>query len=165
MLGEIVNEHAPARLDDDTADIKIGAYLDAVDDLPAWAIREAMRRWRRGEVSGDARDLDFAPKPPRLRRLAQSIAATASGQAIRLQRILDAQPEDEMPEEARAENQKRLVAVLKDIGEPAIEPAGSAAAERAQARRELNERILAVEAERKARIAERDAAESEAIDV
>lgn len=93
-LGELVTEYASARLDEDTAAIKIDAYRDAVEDLPAWAVREAVRRWRRGDVSGDPKDLEFAPRPSRLRRIAQSIAATATGQALRLQRILEAEPDD-----------------------------------------------------------------------
>jgi hypothetical protein len=156
IIAELVTEYAPARLDEDTADIKIGAYRDAVDELPAWAVREAVRRWRRGEVSGDSRDLDFAPKPARLRRLAQSIAATATGQAIRLQRLLDAEPEDELTEAAMAENQKRFTALLADVSSPAPVTTGTDAADRAQARRDLAERLERAESERKARIAQRE---------
>lgn len=110
-IGQLVAEHAPARLDEDTAAVKIDAYEDAVGDLPAWAIREAIRRWRRGEVSGaTADDLRFAPKPAKLRDIARGIAAVATGQAIRLQRILDAEPAEELTDAQRAEMQRRLAA-------------------------------------------------------
>lgn len=157
ILGELVAEYATARLDADTADIKIGAYRDAVEDLPAWAVREAIRRWRRGDVSGDTRDLDFAPKPARLRRLAEGIAATASGQAIRLRRILAAEAEEPVSEAQAAENQRRYAEALKEAGVPDVQPAGSEAAERAEARRLLALRFAEAEADRKAKIAERAA--------
>jgi hypothetical protein len=141
ILGELVNEHAPSRLDDDTADIKIGAYLDAVGDLPAWAIREAVRRWRRGDVSGDARDLDFAPKPARLRRLADSIRMVATGQAARLQRILDAEAEDELSDADLKANSARMSRLLADLtkSENRTPEAGSAHADRLQALSTLRE--------------------------
>lgn len=157
ILGELVAEYATARLDADTADIKIGAYRDAVEDLPAWAVREAIRRWRRGDVSGDTRDLDFAPKPARLRRLAEGIAATASGQAIRLRRILAAEAEEPVSEAQAAENQRRYAEALKEAGVPDVQPAGSEAAERAEDRRLLAQRFAEAEADRKAKIAERAA--------
>lgn len=122
ILAELVNEHAPSRLDDDTADIKIGAYLDAVGDLPAWTIREAVRRWRRGDVSGDRKDLDFAPKPARLRRIAEGIRMVASGQAMRLQRILDAEPEDAPSEEQLRANAERMAGLLANLSKREPEP-------------------------------------------
>lgn len=101
ILGELVQEYAPARVEADVADVKVGAYLDAVEDLPAWAVREAVRRWRRGEGGGDSRDYDFAPRPARLRAIAGGIAAVATGQAMRLRRILEAEAEVAMTDEQR----------------------------------------------------------------
>lgn len=148
ILGELVTEHASARLDEDTAAIKIDAYRDAVEDLPAWAIREAVRRWRRGDVSGaDPRDLDFAPKPARLRRLAEGIAATASGQAIRLRRILAAEPEEPVSDAVMAKNQERFADVLKMLAEP--KPVHDDKAEREAENRARAERLAASETQRK----------------
>jgi hypothetical protein len=141
ILGELVNEHAPSRLDDDTADIKIGAYLDAVGDLPAWTIREAVRRWRRGDVSGDPQDLNFAPKPARLRRIADGIRMVAAGQAMRLQRVLDAEPEDERDAEELRKNSERMQALLADLTsrEDGETPAGTAHADRLRAQSDLRD--------------------------
>lgn len=150
ILAELVAEYATARLDEDTADIKITAYRDAVEDLPAWAVREAIRRWRRGDVSGDTRDLDFAPKPARLRRIAQGIAATATGQAIRLQRILDAEAEEPISEAEREANAKRADDLAKQIAAPVI--ASNDKAEREAENRALAERLAASEATRKAKV-------------
>ncbi|WP_437871403.1 hypothetical protein ACSD7O_24025 [Methylorubrum extorquens] len=51
VLSDLIQEYAPSRLDDRTVSNKAEAYLDAVEDLPAWTMRAAVRRWRRGEVS------------------------------------------------------------------------------------------------------------------
>lgn len=123
-LAELITEYAPARIDAETVSIKADAYLDAVEDLPAWAVREAIRRWRRGEVSGDPQDLNFAPKPARLRRIASTIAQAASGQALRLQRILDAEPEDERSDDERAAMSRQIAAEINEVARRApSEPA------------------------------------------
>lgn len=114
-LGELIQEYAPSRLDAETVSIKAEAYLDAVEDLPAWAVREAVRRWRRGDVSGDLQDLNFAPRPARLRRIASTIALAASGQALRLQRVLDAEPEEERSDEERAAISRRIAAEINEV--------------------------------------------------
>lgn len=140
-IGQLVAEHAPARLDEDTAAVKIDAYEDAVGDLPAWAIREAIRRWRRGEVSASPEDLKFAPKPAKLRAVAQGIAAVATGQAIRLQRILDAEPAEELTDAQRAEMQRRLAGLPVKIDvTPAPEPRGPISADRQAALDDLKRR-------------------------
>jgi len=147
MLGELINEHAAARLDEETVSIKAEAYLDALEDLPAWAVREAIRRWRRGEVNADAKDLDFAPKPPRLRRIAQAIAAVPVGQALRLQRILDAEPEKSLTDAERDANQARYGEVLKQLAAP--QPEHDDKAEREAENRARAERLAASETQRK----------------
>jgi hypothetical protein len=48
---------------------RAGAYLDALDDVPSWAIGEATRRWNRGEA-GEGMNYSFAPAPAILRKLA-----------------------------------------------------------------------------------------------
>lgn len=148
ILAELVNEHAPSRLDDDTADIKIGAYLDAVGDLPAWTIREAIRRWRRGDVSGDRQDLNFAPKPARLRRIADGIRQVAVGQAVRLQRILDAEPEEELSDAEREANSRKMDALLQTLTDRDDDPSrGTAHADCLRAQSDLRDREAAVKAQ------------------
>jgi hypothetical protein len=147
-VGQLVSEHAPSRLDEETASIKIDAYEDAVGDLPAWAVREAIRRWRRGEVSASADDLKFAPKPAQLRRIAQSVAAVATGQALRLQRILDAEPEEELSEAERAANQRRLAALIPDM-RAGVEPERPSEAHVSAERLAVAEHLRALEEKRK----------------
>lgn len=116
ILGELIQEYAPSRLDPKTVRIKAEAYMDALEDLPAWTIREAIRRWHRGDVAADDQTLDFMPKPPRLRRIAEGIHLVAIGQASRLQRILDAEPEDELTEAQRGEMQAKFAAEVRPQG-------------------------------------------------
>ncbi|MDV2987033.1 UNVERIFIED_CONTAM: hypothetical protein Q9R58_22245 [Methylobacteriaceae bacterium AG10] len=140
-IGDLIQEYAPSRLDERTAGIKVEAYMDAVEDLPAWTIRAAIRRWRRGEVSADPATLDFAPKPARLRSIAERMALVARGQAARLQRVLDAKPEVQITDAQMAENSEKLSGLIaKTAVGPVIEPAGAISAERRAALADLEER-------------------------
>lgn len=147
IIGSIVSRNSAARQDEDLASIEIEAYRDALDDLPAWTVREALRRWRRGEVDGNKRDLDFAPKEHRLREIALMVEASVRGQIIRLQRILEAEPDDSLTAAQRAETVKKARdACMARPGE-AAEPAGEVEHEREAAQRDLMRRRAAVEAE------------------
>ncbi|KQP61076.1 hypothetical protein ASF39_15505 [Methylobacterium sp. Leaf108] len=163
VIGAIVNRNAAARQDADLADIEIEAYRDALDDLPAWAVREALRRWRRGEVGGDRRNLDFAPKEHRLRSIALSIEAVVRGQIVRLQRLLEAEEEPERPTEAEREaTLKEVQARMKAVGDgadarPVTLRPGHSEAERIAAERDLAERKAAVAAEAEQQVAEDEA--------
>jgi hypothetical protein len=149
-VGDLILEYATARLDDRTVAAKAEAYLDTLSDLPAWAVREAIRRWRRGEVDADSQALDFAPRPARLKAIADRIALVARGQASRLQRILDAEPEDQVTEAEREANQRSLNALLEQAGEPFTATEGTDVAERRCARAALIEMEAAARAERRA---------------
>ena len=141
MLGDLIQEYAPSRLDDRTVSIKAEAYLDAVEDLPAWTVRAAVRRWRRGEVSADPATLDFAPKPARLRGIAERMVLVARGQAARLQRVLDAKPEERITDAQMAANSEKLTGLIaKTADGPVIEPQGAISAERRAALADLEER-------------------------
>lgn len=141
VLGDLIQEYAPSRLDDRTVSIKAEAYLDAVEDLPAWTVRAAVRRWRRGEVSADPATLDFAPKPARLRGIAERMVLVARGQAARLQRVLDAKPEERITDAQMAANSEKLTGLIaKTADGPVVEPAGTETAERLAALADLEER-------------------------
>ncbi|KQO88915.1 hypothetical protein ASF33_20110 [Methylobacterium sp. Leaf92] len=140
-LGDLIQEYAPQRLDPRTVSIKAEAYLDAVEDLPAWTIRAAIRRWRRNEVDAPAAALEFAPKPGRLRDIARRIVLVAEGQAARLQRVLDAKPEEPITDAQMAANSEKLTGLIaKTADGPMIEPQGAVSAERLAALADLEER-------------------------
>lgn len=58
------------------------AYLDALDDVPPWALAAAVRRWNRGEA-GEDHDYRWAPYPAVLRKL--SLAELADLMPIKTQ--------------------------------------------------------------------------------
>lgn len=147
VIGSIVSRNPAARQDEDLASIEIEAYRDALDDLPAWTVREALRRWRRGEVGGNRRDLDFAPKEHRLREIALAVEASVRGQIIRLQRILDAEPDDSLTSAQRAETVRKARAAMDARPGDGADPAGEQICEREAANRDLAARRKAVEAE------------------
>ncbi|MCJ2086520.1 hypothetical protein MKK88_11030 [Methylobacterium sp. E-005] len=146
LLGELIQEFAPARLDPKTVDIKAEAYMDAVEDLPAWTLREAIYRWHRGQVSvSDPSVLEFAPKPYRLKAIADGILVVAKGQAIRLQRILDAEPEEELSDAEREASSRKMDALLLTLSDRDDDPSrGSAHADRLRAQSELRDREAAI---------------------
>src|ERR1041385_2953770 len=57
-----------------SAEVRGEAFIDAVDDLPPWAVRAAIRRWNRGDCGlnqqGKAYDYHWCPAPAELRRIA-----------------------------------------------------------------------------------------------
>lgn len=65
------------------------AYMMALDDVPVWAVEEAIRKWYRGQ-HGAGDDYHWAPDPARLRELAMSEAWVLRGQIIELETILGA---------------------------------------------------------------------------
>ncbi|MDF9791431.1 UNVERIFIED_ORG: hypothetical protein M2438_001914 [Methylobacterium sp. SuP10 SLI 274] len=140
-LGDLIQEYAPTRLDDRTVSIKAEAYLDGLEDLPAWAIRASIRRWRRGETGLPPEVHDFAPKPARLRVIAERLVLVARGQAARLQRVLDAKPEERITDAQMAANSEKLTELIaKTADGPVVEPAGAESAERRAAMADLDER-------------------------
>lgn len=153
LIGELIQEFAPARLDPKTVSIKAEAYMDAVEDLPAWTLREAIYRWHRGQVTvSDPSVLEFAPKPFRLKAIADGILVVAKGQAIRLQRILDAEAEEELSDAELQANSARMSGLLAALNKAKTEnrtpEAGTAHTDRLQALSTLRE------AEAKARSSE-----------
>jgi hypothetical protein len=52
----------------DAGDLHAHVYLEAVDNVPAWAVEEVCRRFIRGETEMDAR---FPPTPPQLAKAAR----------------------------------------------------------------------------------------------
>jgi hypothetical protein len=92
-VGEMVRFFSGTRIDETAVKVKLDVYLQAVGDLPAWAVVEAIGRWYRGEGPAGI-NCEFAPAPGVLRRIASGISAAAAGQIVSLRRLLDAVPMD-----------------------------------------------------------------------
>jgi hypothetical protein len=95
----------------------VATYLLALEDMPAWAVQEAYRRWALGQAGAEvpADEYAFAPSTVRLRRLAQFCVDVAEGQCRRLGRVLEAEPEYSLSDEEAAENAARLDAVRQEV--------------------------------------------------
>ena len=69
---------------------RAGAYLAALDDVPPWAIADAVRRWHRGEGGGKDANYRFAPAPAELRFAAMQILQPAKQTIAHLSSVLNA---------------------------------------------------------------------------
>jgi hypothetical protein len=112
-LGRLVGFYATGNLSESQAAVKAEVYMRAVNDLPAWAIDEAVDRWFRGECG--ERNYEFAPSPAALREIAQGVARIAAGQLVLLRRILNAKAVPEIPEEERAKQAERVRKLLDEV--------------------------------------------------
>lgn len=77
----------------------IDGYMEALADIPAWAVEEARRRWLRAEAG--PQDYDWAPRPPRLRLICLEIIAPLRQALDHIREVLDARPLDDVLEEKK----------------------------------------------------------------
>lgn len=72
------------------------AYMDALDDVPAWAVRGGLRKWYRGECgmdeNGKSYDYHWAPGPAELRRVSLGCLTPVRARILELERLLTAVP-------------------------------------------------------------------------
>lgn len=74
---------------------KAEMYGDAIEDLPAWAIDKAVKRWARGECPYSVQEkpnYDFPPSPATLRKMALFDMDTPKRDAARIRALLDCIP-------------------------------------------------------------------------
>ncbi len=94
------------------------AFMAGLDDVPAWAVEAAIRRWYRGEsqkLGREPHDFRWRPAPATLRRLAQIEAHRVRGRIIDLERLLSARERIEYTDQQRASNLERLSKLLQDV--------------------------------------------------
>jgi hypothetical protein len=106
------------KLDKEAADALTEDYLDAIEDLPAWAVRDALRKWNRAEsvkLDGKTHNFDWRPTPPTLRRLSQHAMTAVKTRKLHLERLLEAEALVEYSEEHRQNMLLRLAEVLHSI--------------------------------------------------
>lgn len=116
---ELLLSFAGQHMNEAGAKARARGYITALEDLPAWAIAEACRRWLRGEA-GD-QNYNFAPAPPILRKIAESVTSVVDNQLSVLERLLSAKIVED-PEEFSAEHcenmRGRLAEVFREVGKP-----------------------------------------------
>lgn len=74
---------------EETGRARAMAYLAALDDVPPWAVADAVRRWHRGECGSD-HNYRFAPSPAELRHAVMDILQPAKQTIAHLSSILTA---------------------------------------------------------------------------
>lgn len=87
------------------AEAKGDAYMDALDDVPTWAVRAGLRRWYRGECCADENgkpyDYKWAPAPAELRRVSLDCLTPPRARILQLERLLTAVPFQDCSAELR----------------------------------------------------------------
>ena len=73
------------------AEAKGEAYMAALEDVPSWAVQEAMRKWHRAEY-GPKYDYKWQPAPATLREMAMIEAFRVKGVRRQLLDVLNAEP-------------------------------------------------------------------------
>lgn len=103
------------RTSEQGAESKGEAYMAALDDVPSWAVAEAVRGWYRGShpariVNGKSVAYDFrwAPAPAELRTLSVHAATKFEIRAREAERLLDIVPFDPTAEAHCAKMRERL---------------------------------------------------------
>lgn len=137
----------PAKAGTEAARAK--GFRIALEDLPAWAIEAAVRKWLRGEDGEGTEDYSFAPSPPQLRRLALRARNGFEGKVILLRRLLAAQVIDDNAL-AYVEPAK-VSAVLENLSQSLgakVAPLGEKEAERREAKAWLENEHARVEKSR-----------------
>ncbi len=101
-----------AAMTDDSAEAKAEAYMDALEDVPSWAVQAAIRGWHRLEY-GDKFNYRWAPVPSELRTVA-FLEAWKVKQRIRdLRRVISADVLFYVPAEREQEMRDKLEPLLK----------------------------------------------------
>ena len=73
------------------------SYMVALDDLPAWAIAEAIKLWYRGDVQGfTVDDFKWTPDSAVLRKIAKGLIEPYRENIKTVQRLLEAKPLEEV---------------------------------------------------------------------
>lgn len=93
------------------------AFMAALEDVPHWAVAEAVRGWYRGSSERTnpkhAHDFRWAPAPATLRALAIIECLRVKGRAIALRKLIAAEPRPEFTEEHCSTMRERLVDLVR----------------------------------------------------
>lgn len=112
-----------------SAEARGEAFMAALEDLPAWAVQAAIRRWYRGDCGqndkGQPYDYHWCPAPAELRQISQREMYRLKGRAEDLEKLLRAEPLIEFSDEHRHEMQRRLLAILPSLRNPPVGKDGS----------------------------------------
>jgi hypothetical protein len=93
-VSKLLSVLAGERKSDLVEEARSDVYLDVLDDVPCWAVENAVRRWFKHDCGTDERgkpyDYRWAPDPGTLRKIAHEDYAVLRLRIGKIQRILDA---------------------------------------------------------------------------
>lgn len=93
-VSKLLTVLAGERKSDLIEEARSDVYLDVLDDVPCWAVENAVRRWFRHDCGTDERgkqhDYRWAPDPGTLRKIAQEDCSAFGERIWKIQRVLDA---------------------------------------------------------------------------
>ncbi|BBF92667.1 hypothetical protein BLTE_13520 [Blastochloris tepida] len=95
----------------------VAGYVSAVEDLPAWAVEAACRRFIRGEAPGHNKA--FRPSSAELAHLARQQVIPVRAEQITIRRILSAEVVRDVPKADRERVAMRLSELSRGIASPA----------------------------------------------
>jgi hypothetical protein len=115
-----------------SAEARGEAFMDAVEDLPPWAVHAAIRRWRRGDAgkreNGQPYDYHWAPAPAELRRVAWLQMHRINGRAETIETLLRAEPLIEFSDEHCTSMRVRIKEMFRNLSTPLVGKDGSGGA-------------------------------------
>jgi hypothetical protein len=100
----------------ETTEARQEAYDIALDDVPHWAVQQAIRKWYRGEC-GAGYDYRWAPDSADLRKLARRESGEVYIRVRHLNNVLNAIQRMEIPEQERQANIEKITAMTRSLAE------------------------------------------------
>lgn len=118
VAASILIQRANYNTDQFSSEVMINHYMIALDDIPAWSVKEAWRLWLRDEC-GEGFNCRYKPEPSDLRKVALSIIKRVEWRIKTYNSILAAvidEPSAEMSELDRGKMTERLESALSGLG-------------------------------------------------
>lgn len=94
LIASMLMAYPMANGSEESGKARAQAYLGALDDVPPWVIADAIKRWHKGQFSGE-HNYRFAPAPAELREGCMSILQPAKQTIAHLEDVLTASTIDE----------------------------------------------------------------------
>jgi hypothetical protein len=115
-----------------SAEARGEAYMEALADLPTWAVQAAIRSWNKGAAgkkpNGEEYDYHWCPAPAELLRISWELMFRVRGRALLLDELLRAEPLVEFGAEHCRNMRSRFDALLQSLKNPPVGKDGSGGA-------------------------------------
>lgn len=110
VIAKVLLSYPSAQAGELSAAARGETYRDALDDIPVWAIAEAIKRWNRGQAG--EHNYSFAPAPAVLRKTADNILAPYRLALEKVEMVINATTIDEAMKPTPPEQKLSIVPKL-----------------------------------------------------